>query len=77
MIGVGKRSEFSCERARRAAAQAARRAQTLRSKSLGIIFPDTTIDDGEVAQAIGEGAILGAYKFDKYLSVDPKTESCL
>ena len=73
VVGLGDRDELDPERARVAAAIAAKHAQGLRAGSLGIVVPEGS--DDELAAAIVEGAVLGAYRFDRFRSdADPEEE---
>ena len=73
VVGLGDRDELDPERARVAAAIAAKQAQGLRAGSLGIVVPEGS--DDELAAAIVEGAVLGAYRFDRFRSdADPEEE---
>ena len=69
LVGLGEVKKISLEKLRRAAATAAKKAQTLKITSLAIEFPFLlTFSHSEVAQALVEGAVLSLYKFDKYLT---------
>ncbi|HET7152847.1 MAG TPA: leucyl aminopeptidase [Candidatus Kapabacteria bacterium] len=68
LIGLGKASEITQERLRRAAASAAKTAQKVKAKSLHIQFPATSLSTEDAAQALTEGANLSLYKFDKYFT---------
>jgi len=70
VVGLGDRDEFEPERARVAAALAAKQASSLQASSLALAAPDP--DQGKVvAAALVEGAILASYRFDRFKS---KTE---
>ena len=70
VVGLGDRDEFEPERARVAAALAAKQASSLQASSLALAAPDS--DEGKaVAAALVEGAILASYRFDRFKS---KTE---
>jgi leucyl aminopeptidase len=68
LVGVGPLTEVSADGLRRAAAAAARAAST--AKSLATTLVDLAgasgIDPEVAAQAVAEGASLGAYRFVKY-----------
>ncbi|CAA9408532.1 MAG: Cytosol aminopeptidase PepA [uncultured Rubrobacteraceae bacterium] len=67
LIGLGERSSFAPERLRRSAATAARRARTLKARSVAFVM--TTPEGSDVrgaARAAAEGAVLGLYTFGKY-----------
>jgi leucyl aminopeptidase len=66
-VGLGKRDEFDAERARIAAAVALRRAAESASRSLAWAVPGAT-DQATIGAAIVEGALLAAYRFDRYKS---------
>lgn len=74
LCGLGKKSELSLERLRRAAGAGASRARSLRATSVGIWFPTpwlegTPLTAEGAAQALVEGAILGAWRFDELKTV--------
>jgi leucyl aminopeptidase len=70
VVGLGDRDEFEPERARVAAALAAKQASSLQASSLALAAPES--DQGKaVAAALVEGAILASYRFDRFKS---KTE---
>src|SRR2546423_9902415 len=70
VVGLGKRDEFDSEKARVAAAVAAGRARELSARSLSWAAPP-----GEgVAGALGEGTLLGLYKFNRFKS-SPEADS--
>ena len=71
VIGLGKRAEFDVERARVAAALSAREARRLKLSSLAWVLPEG--DEPEaIADGLITGAILGAYRFERFLSEDPE-----
>ena len=83
LVGVGKRATLSAEMLRRAAAAAARAAAELRSASLEILEPDAEIiGEGprfldeplwdNIGLALGEGATLSLYKYDRYITIGKK-----
>jgi leucyl aminopeptidase len=67
VVGLGDRDDFQPERARVAAALAARSAASIDASSLALRGPDS---DGPaaVAGAMVEGAILASYRFDRFKS---------
>ncbi len=72
-VGLGKREEIGPERTRLAAAAAARRAQALRARRVALALPQAPaglLGPREVARAIMEGALVGTYRFERYLT-DP------
>jgi leucyl aminopeptidase len=70
VVGLGKREEMDAERARVAAALAAREAGRLEATSLAWALPEPA-DDEATAEGLVTGTILGAYRFDRFLSRDP------
>jgi leucyl aminopeptidase len=67
VVGLGDRNGFTPERARVAAAIAARRAASMDASSLALRGPDGD-DQQAVAAAMVEGAILASYRFDRFKS---------
>lgn len=69
ITGLGKEEDFKLSRARQAAAAAAKRV-----RALGLIGFSTVVHGagrgglsvGDAAQALVEGSLLGAYRFDSY-----------
>jgi leucyl aminopeptidase len=64
-VGLGDRDDFTLERARVAAALAARRAGGLEATSLALAVPDEG-EAAEVGAALVEGATLASYRFDRF-----------
>ncbi|HVC07629.1 MAG TPA: leucyl aminopeptidase [Solirubrobacterales bacterium] len=71
VVGLGKRDGFDAERARVAAARAAKEAGRLEASSLAWVLPETG-DEGATAEGLVTGTILGPYRFDRFLSRDPE-----
>ncbi|WP_417915250.1 leucyl aminopeptidase [Candidatus Electronema sp. JM] len=73
-IGLGKTGEdinadALREQLRLAAGTAAQQAVKLKAKSLLAVLPENTgLSDGEVAEAVSEGLLLGSYRFDRHKS---------
>ena len=67
VVGLGDRSDFTPERARVAAAIAARTAGSMDASSLALRGPDGD-DPAAVAGAMVEGAVLASYHFDRFKS---------
>lgn len=76
LVGMGKPESITLETVRRAAARAAKKATSLKSKSLAIYLPRVKGAKGtDVAAAATEGIILGLYKYDKYFKKNgPETK---
>jgi leucyl aminopeptidase len=70
VVGLGKREEMDAERARIAAALAAREAKRLKATSIAWALPQSA--DEATAAALVTGTILGGWSFDRYRSRDPE-----
>jgi leucyl aminopeptidase len=69
VVGLGKPEDFEPERARVAAAMAAKAAGALEAESLALVVPESGGGEPEaVAAALVEGAILASYRFDRFKS---------
>ena len=66
VIGLGEPAKDATEPARIGAARAARAAVAHQAKSLAIVAHDPT--DADVIRAVAEGAGVGAYQYDAYLT---------
>ena len=68
-LGPGKRGAAArdAEPVRRATAAALRRARDLGAATVAVFVPAAALPARERAQAVVEGALLGTYRFDKYL----------
>jgi len=67
VVGLGDRGEFEPERARVAAAIAARTAGSMDANSMTLAGPDAE-DPKALATAAVEGVILASYRFDRFKS---------
>jgi leucyl aminopeptidase len=70
VVGLGKRTEMNAERARVAAALAAKEAARLRVSSLAWVLPNSDLP-AAVAEGLVTGTILASYRFDRFLSTSP------
>jgi leucyl aminopeptidase len=75
LAGLGEREKITLEKIRRSCAVASKKAQSLKSETIAIEFPDFSLLKDKineplsyVAQSIVEGSVLALYKFDKYLT---------
>jgi leucyl aminopeptidase len=71
LIGLGEQKKVTLESFRRAAATAAKKAQSLRVSHLALtLSTDTaaTYSAGDIAKATAEGAMLALYRYDKYFT---------
>ena len=78
LVGLGKRDDFTLDKARQASATAARRARDLGVKRLATIVHGAgtgSVDPTRAAQALAEGAILGLYRFDELKSRSASSSS--
>ncbi len=67
LAGVGEMQSVTPERIRRAAAAAAKRAAAHSCSHVAFeVGPMNGLDSATVAQAVGEGALLSQYRYDKY-----------
>jgi leucyl aminopeptidase len=69
VVGLGKREQMDAERARIVAAMVSKEASRLEARSLAWLLPAS--DDDATAEGLITGTILGAYRFDRFLSEDP------
>jgi leucyl aminopeptidase len=77
VAGLGKSGEFTADRIRQISATSLREARVLGAKSASTIVHGAGIAGFAprgASQALTEGAILGLYKFDKYLEKKEKKE---
>jgi leucyl aminopeptidase len=68
LVGMGEWNKSTLETIRRAAAAAAKKARTLKSKTVAIEVPEFKQDNADSLTALIEGIALGLYKFDKYIT---------
>jgi leucyl aminopeptidase len=66
VVGLGKRAELTLETVRRAASAGLRRARELGARVVAIETLGERLPTRARAHAVTEGAILGAYTFDRY-----------
>lgn len=68
LVGLGETKKLSLEQYRRSAAIASKEARQVKAKSVTFWIP--TIDErpGDAIRAMGEGALLSLYRFDKYIT---------
>lgn len=71
LVGLGEKSKATHETFRRAAARAAKRCHELKARSMGFVITHMPKDSFRTVLAAGEGALLGLYRFDKYISKPP------
>jgi leucyl aminopeptidase len=67
VVGLGPRKDYGGDAVRRAAATGVRRARDLGARSVAVLMPPDGIPARARAHAVVEGAVLGTYRFDRYL----------
>jgi leucyl aminopeptidase len=67
VVGLGGKKKGEAEPLRRGTAAALRRARDLGASTAAVFMPPDGLGARERAQAIVEGAMLGTYRFDRYL----------
>lgn len=73
LVGGGARKDFNAADLRGFAARVVKSASGVQAKQACIVLPYTEAQSPErYAQFVAEGALLGAYKFDRYLTGDRK-----
>jgi leucyl aminopeptidase len=74
LLGLGARAKFDLETLRLAAGRAAKAANKARAVEIAFALPSgIPLEDG--AKAAVEGLALGAYRFDRYRTMDPDESS--
>lgn len=66
VVGLGKKSKYSLDRARRAAADGVKDLRKLGARNAALTFVTDGLDLAEVAQATAEGVVMGLFRFQKY-----------
>ncbi len=88
LVGGGKTKDLTREKLRRISAAVAKSAQTQKAKSLAIMEPEPETLAGaksdfgnniwnSIGLALGEGAALSQYQFDKYFTIESKKKQTL
>ena len=67
VVGLGPEKAGDVDAVRRGASAAIRRARDLGASTAALLIPADGLTARQRAQAIVEGAILGSYRFDRYL----------
>jgi leucyl aminopeptidase len=77
VVGLGRREEFSAERARVAAATAGARAREVATRTLCWELPASATEQARqtIAAALVEGTLLGDYRYEQYKSAAQGGES--
>ena len=66
LVGLGAQARFTPEVLRLAVGRAAKSAQRLKAANLVLLWPAGAEPLEACAQAVAEGLVLGAYRFDRY-----------
>ncbi len=81
LVGLGEKKKLTLEKFRRAAATGAKRAQSLKARSIAIELPSVTTDKENSFLSFAEGAFLSLYRYDKFLTKKkedaPKADSLI
>jgi leucyl aminopeptidase len=73
LLGLGEAEKFDVDGLRAVAARCVKGARAKRAKKVALIAPSAKGVSPEAAgQALAEGAVLGGYRFDAYLTKDGK-----
>ncbi|MFN7716774.1 MAG: leucyl aminopeptidase [Pseudanabaenaceae cyanobacterium] len=75
LVGLGDASKATLDAWRKAAATAAKWANQIKAKSLGLYFPTFNTDDAGTVQAISEGLYLSLHQDQRFKSKDPKPQT--
>jgi leucyl aminopeptidase len=74
-VGLGRDREVTPEILRRAAGRALGPLERAKAKRAALLVPSLRIEASRVGQALSEGLLLGAYRFDKYKTIDDPRET--
>ncbi|HKY35430.1 MAG TPA: leucyl aminopeptidase [Polyangiaceae bacterium] len=72
VVGLGPKAELDAPRVRSALATALRAAQSATTKSVALALPAKPLPP---LRAVGEGVVLGAYRFSRYFTGDRKPKA--
>ncbi len=75
LVGIGARADVNAESIRQATATAIRQIRTLQVSDAIVALPDLPIDAADAGQAAAEGLLLGNYRFLRYRTGMPETET--
>jgi leucyl aminopeptidase len=71
IVGLGPKAEVDAARVRAALASAVRAAQSSTTKSIALVLPEPL----PPLRAVGEGVVLGAYRFSRYFTGERKPKA--
>jgi leucyl aminopeptidase len=77
LLGLGEKKDINLEQYRRAAAKGAKKARSLKARSVVFQVPANLREKADSLLAFAEGAYLSLYRYDKYLSKKKEDESNL
>ncbi|MEK6978519.1 MAG: leucyl aminopeptidase [Candidatus Hydrothermarchaeota archaeon] len=68
LVGLGKRADFSLERARQAAGKASVRARRMgaRTVAMTLLGDGAGVASGDIARGVVEGSLLALYRYERY-----------
>jgi leucyl aminopeptidase len=76
LVGIGAADKTSPDTFRRFAGQVVKAAEKLKAKKVVAVLPESDRVRLEVSvEAVAEGALLAAYRFNRYVTKDPSTSS--
>ena len=73
IMGLGEKEKFNLNKLRELSAKVVKKAQSIKAKKICIDLGELDFDVFDSGQATAEGALIGAYSFEKYKS-DKKEE---
>ena len=77
LVGLGEKKKLTLETYRRVSAHAAKKAGDLKAARAAFCLPALDSDINDTLLAFGEGALLGLYRFDKYMTKKEEEKSTL
>ena len=75
LAGLGEKKNVSLERYRRASAAGARKARSLKARTVVFQIPANLGEKADSVLALGEGAYLSLYRYDKYVTKKKEDQS--
>jgi leucyl aminopeptidase len=68
LVGLGEKKNVTLEKLRRAAATGAKKARSLKARTIAVEVPANLQEKRDSLFALAEGAFLSLYRFDKYFT---------
>lgn len=76
LLGMGERQKLDTEALRELGGRCLSGAQAKKAKKVALLAPSVKgVSVGDACQALAEGAVLGGYRFDSYLTKDGKKKT--